>query len=96
MDQRILYFSFTVFDEGTYMANQRSVHLPEGEPVSHHTKRRYKDQETMMVSEMRKWCNAMPYYDFYSQAAHDEFVRVFAAEGHNKIVQKYLQSENSH
>jgi hypothetical protein len=40
MDKRILYFSFSVFDGETYMANQRSVHLPERQHVSPRTKRR--------------------------------------------------------
>jgi hypothetical protein len=50
------------------MANQRSVHLPEGQCVSPRTKRKYQNQDSRianeLVLEMRKWCNTMPYYDF--------------------------------
>jgi hypothetical protein len=99
MNQLLIFAKISLFDEKTFMANQRSVHLPEGQRVSPRTKRKYKEQELRIASELvaerRKLCNAMPYYDFYTQATHDEFVRVFAAAGHDEIIQNYLHFENN-
>jgi hypothetical protein len=99
MDQLVIFARISLFDEEQFKADQGAVYLPEGQRRSPRTMRRYEEQElriaSELVSERKRWCNVMPYYDFLSQATHDEFVRVFAAAGHNEIVQNYLQFENN-